>query len=240
MSDATPAGQDFFARFHESGNRTLGGSVTNALREAIIRGELAPGAPLGQEFLARKLGVSRVPIRESLKQLAAEGLVEHAPHRGAIVARLTLEELDELYGIIWSLETLGAREGVPKLTDDDIKTMARLVRQCDTITQPADWYRASCDLHRVVLGASGWRRCVRIVDECRRNIGRYIIDRPFFAAHVMEWRERNRAFYEACRRRDAEAAVAALGVMRTISTGQIRDYLKESLEGKKKPARKAG
>lgn len=227
--------KDPFSHFLiENHARTLGANVTNVLREAIIRGELRPGAPLGQEFLARTFGVSRVPIRESLRQLAAEGLVELAPHKGAFVAHLTLEELDELYGIIWSLETLAAREGVPKLTDADIAAMAALVKECDAISDPAEWYRASCALHHVVVAASGWLRCVRIVDECRRNIGRYVIDQPFFAAHVNEWRERNRALYEACRKRDAEAAVAALGVMRTLSTAQVRAYLKETLAARKK------
>src|SRR5260370_41633162 len=83
--------------------RTLGASVTNALRNAIIRGKLPPGRSLGQEYLARLFDVSRVPIRESLKQLASEGLVEMEPHKGPALAPLSAHELHQLSPIIWRL-----------------------------------------------------------------------------------------------------------------------------------------
>jgi DNA-binding GntR family transcriptional regulator len=211
--------------------RTLGANVTNAVRNAIIQGKLAPGEPLGQEYLANLFGVSRVPIRECLKQLASEGLVEVEPHKGAVVAHLSLDELDELYGIIWSLETLAVRAGVPRLSDEEIVTMEKIVMQMDRVDDPVEWYRTSVAFHRMILVASGWQRCIRIVDECRKNIGRYIMEQEFFAEHVGEWRDRNRALFKACERRDVEAAVTALDVMRRFSTTQIRDHLKASLGG---------
>ncbi len=211
--------------------RTLGANVTNAVRNAIIQGKLAPGEPLGQEYLANLFGVSRVPIRECLKQLASEGLVEVEPHKGAVVAHLSLDELDELYGIIWSLETLAVRAGVPRLSDEEIATMEKIVMQMDRVDDPVEWYRTSVAFHRMILVASGWQRCIRIVDECRKNIGRYIMEQEFFAEHVGEWRDRNRALFKACERRDVEAAVTALDVMRRFSTTQIRDHLKASLGG---------
>lgn len=215
--------------------RTLGANVTNAVRNAIIQGKLAPGEPLGQEYLANLFGVSRVPIRECLKQLASEGLVEVEPHKGAVVAHLSLDELDELYGIIWSLETLAVRAGVPQLSDDEIATMEKIITEMDRVDNPVEWYRTSVAFHRMILVASGWQRCIRIVDECRKNIGRYIMEERFFAEHVGEWRERNRALFTACKHRDVEAAVTALDVMRRFSTTQIRDHLKASLHGGPNP-----
>ena len=210
--------------------RTLGANVSTVLRNAIIQGKLLPGQPLGQEYLARMFGVSRVPIRESLKQLAAEGLIEVEPHKGAIVARLSLEELDEFYGIIWSLETLAMRVGVPLLSDADIAAMKGVVEQLDVVEDPVEWYQLSVSFHRMILIAARWPRCLRIVDECRKNIGRYITEQQFFAQHVKQWRQRNRALFRACSRRDVEGAVKALDVMRRLSTAQIREHLKESLE----------
>jgi DNA-binding GntR family transcriptional regulator len=209
--------------------RTLGASVTNALRNAIIRGKLPPGRPLGQEYLARLFDVSRVPIRESLRQLASEGLVEVQPHKGAIVAHLSLDELDELYAIIWALESLAARVGVPLLSNADIAAMAEIVDQLEIVSDPADWYQLSVSFHRAILVASRWERCLRIVDECRKNIGRYIVEDFFFSANVAAWRKRNRALFEACKRRDVDAALRALDVMRRLSTAQIRDHVKEQL-----------
>jgi DNA-binding GntR family transcriptional regulator len=210
--------------------RTLGENVTNTMRDAIIRGKLAPGQPLGQEYLANAFGVSRVPIRECLKQLAAEGLVEVEPHKGAIVSRLSLEELDELYGILWALETMGVRMGIPMLTEENVKEMATVIEQLDKLLDPVDWYRASVSFHRMILAATGWKRCLQIVDECRKNIGRYITDQSFFEQHVSEWNCRNRALFVACKARDAEAAVQALELMRSYSTVQIRNHLKQRLK----------
>ena len=218
--------------------RTLGANVTNAVRNAIIQGKLAPGEPLGQEYLANLFGVSRVPIRECLKQLASEGLVEVEPHRGAVVAHLSLDELDELYGIIWSLETLAVRAGLQLLSDDEIATMEKIVTQMDCVDDPVEWYRTSVSFHRMILVASGWQRCIRIVDECRKNIGRYIMEEQFFAEHVGQWRDRNRALFQACKHRDVEAAVTALEVMRRFSTAQIREHLKASLNAGLQPQAK--
>lgn len=210
--------------------RTLGANVSNALREAIITGQLAPGQALGQEHLARAFGVSRVPIRESLRQLAAEGLVTVEPHKGAVVARLSVHELDELYGIIWALEETAVRVAVPRLGDAQLAALERAMTQMESIDDPVAWYRVSVAFHRMILVASGWDRCVRIVDECRKNIGRYIMEEGFFRAHVGDWSRRNRALLDACRAHDPEAAVAALAVMRRLSTAQIRAHLERDLD----------
>lgn len=205
--------------------RTLGANISTVLREAIVSGKLTPGQALGQEHLARAFGVSRVPVRESLKQLATEGLVAVEPHKGAVVARLSVHELDELYGIIWSLETAAVHVAVPRLVNEQIAALEQAMVLMDAVRDPVEWYRISVGFHRTILVASGWARCVRIVDECRKNIGRYITDQHFFLAHVDDWRSRNRALLDACRARDPEAAVAALDTMRRLSTAQIRRHL---------------
>lgn len=209
--------------------RTLAASITNTLREAILRGQLKPGESLGQESLARQFGVSRIPVRESINQLASEGLVQSLPHRGAVVATLSVEELDELYGIVWSLEMLAARAGVPTMTDEQVAEMAHLLDRLDRERDPYEWYATNVRFHRQVLIASRQPRVMRIVDECRRNIGRYVIEPRFFKEQVEGWRKRNRALYQACRERNAERAVAALEVMRTISTSNVREHLRAEL-----------
>lgn len=205
--------------------RTLGASVATALRAEIVSGRLAPGQALGQEFLAELFGVSRVPVREALRLLAGEGLVVIEPHKGASVARLSVEELDEMYGIVWSLERLAASEGVPRLTDEHIRAMEELMGQLRVLKNPARWYQASSQLHGIIVKASGWERCQRMIDECRKNIGRYLAEKQFFAEHVGEWLQRNEALFKACKARDVEAALAALDVMRQLSTPQIREHV---------------
>jgi DNA-binding GntR family transcriptional regulator len=210
--------------------RTLGGNVTTTLRNLIVTGKLPPGAPLGQESLARSFGVSRLPIREGLQQLASEGLVVLEPHRGAVVAPLSVEEFDELYAVIWSLEKQATMVGVPKLTSAHISMMQDIFAKLRVADDPADWYGLSVELHRVIFIASGWKRALRMADECRLNIQRYLLDKDFFSANVSVWVKRNEALLKACKRRDAEAAVEALEVMRQISTKQIREHAEETLK----------
>lgn len=209
-------------------SRTLSDAVTNALREAIVSGRLQPGEALLQAKLADELGVSRVPIREALRVLAGERLVEMRAHRGATVARLSLEELDEIYSIVWALEKASAARGVPRLSDEDLMEMRRLMQELRSGKHtPVEWYRTNVAFHRRVQLAAKWPYVVRIVDDCRRNISRYVTVPSLFVEHVDEWVERNQTFLAACEARDPHAAVAALEVMQTLSVRQVRAYLEE-------------
>lgn len=78
------------------------------LADEIVRGQLAPGAPLDETEIARRFSVSRTPVREALRQLAASGLIETRAHRGAVVARPTLERLNSMFEAMAELEALCA------------------------------------------------------------------------------------------------------------------------------------
>src|SRR5260370_28066683 len=90
-------------------HRTMAEAALDGLREALIMGELQPGAPLGLEDLARSLGMSISPIREAVRQLEALGLAEHVPHHGAKVMGLDVEELRHLFSIRLALETMAVK-----------------------------------------------------------------------------------------------------------------------------------
>jgi DNA-binding GntR family transcriptional regulator len=99
-----------------SNHRPLRDVVTAELRRLILEGELTPGERLVEDRLAERLGVSRNPVREAIRVLAAEGFVEVAPRRGAAVARLTSEEAEELFDVRMALEGLTARLSARKVT----------------------------------------------------------------------------------------------------------------------------
>src|SRR5208337_15324 len=83
--------------------------IVERLRDDILAGRLAPGSRLVECELTARFSVSRGPVREALRRLAAEGLIEHLPHRGALVRRLTLREIRELFEIRVEMEALAAR-----------------------------------------------------------------------------------------------------------------------------------
>jgi DNA-binding GntR family transcriptional regulator len=89
--------------------RTLHGEVTSRVRDMIIEGHLAPGQRVNEVALGQMLGVSRTPLREAIKTLASEGLVEMVPARGAVVRRLTLKDLADSLGVLKALEQLAGR-----------------------------------------------------------------------------------------------------------------------------------
>lgn len=107
-----------------------------ALREAILRGELAAGAHLGEVDLAERLGVSRTPVREALSRLASEGLVEVLPHRGARVARFSPDDLDGIFDVRLALEPRATGRAADRATADDLAALDDLARRMLVVGSP--------------------------------------------------------------------------------------------------------
>jgi DNA-binding GntR family transcriptional regulator len=103
--------------------RSLADDIVDRLRSAILNGTFKPGQPLREEQLAASLDVSRGPIREALVQLEREGLVMTRRHRGAIVARLSRADVEEVYSLRLAIESLAMRQAVRHATDEDFAAM---------------------------------------------------------------------------------------------------------------------
>jgi DNA-binding GntR family transcriptional regulator len=114
--------------------KSLSDEVLDRLRGAIIRGQLKPGQRLNETMLATTLDVSRGPVREALTQLAREGLVVLQRHKGATVARLSQEEIEEIYELRVALERLAMERAVRLATDEDIAAMESVIA---ALEQPA-------------------------------------------------------------------------------------------------------
>lgn len=97
--------------------------VHRRLQEAILSGELPPGAVLSQVQLAKQLGVSRTPLREALRLLEREGLINSEANRRVVVTSLSIADLEEVYAMRVSLEVLAVHLSVPELTTDDVDAM---------------------------------------------------------------------------------------------------------------------
>jgi DNA-binding GntR family transcriptional regulator len=107
-------------------NLTLWQRVYDLLREEILRGQLAPDTVLREVALSESLGVSRGPVREALGRLAAEGLVDIRPRRSAVVRFVSRREFLELYQVREALEAMAVRLAAPRLTTEDLMTLAGL------------------------------------------------------------------------------------------------------------------
>jgi DNA-binding GntR family transcriptional regulator len=119
--------------------------VYTRLRADILDGVHPPGARLGEAELAEVTGSSRTPVREALRRLEVEGLVEVLPHRGARVPDWTPEDLEEIYDLRMLLEGAAARRAATRVTASDVDRMDELCRQMDEAVEPG----AGQDLDRV-------------------------------------------------------------------------------------------
>lgn len=105
--------------------------VADYLRDAILDGRISPGERIRQEEVAERFGTSRLPVREALRMLEAEGLTEHAINKGASVPKLGFREVDVIYRMRERLEPLALSESIPHLSDDDIDRLGRIQAQIE-------------------------------------------------------------------------------------------------------------
>lgn len=118
MTDLAPQIAAEVAGGGEEGRKVA--RATEAIREMILRDELPPGSPIRERALAERLGISRTPMREALKVLAAEGLVELSPHRGATVAVLTRAEVFQILQVLSAVEGFAAELACETITEAEI------------------------------------------------------------------------------------------------------------------------
>ena len=109
--------------------------VFTAIHEAIMSGDLPAGARLRVRDLATQVGTSVMPVREAIRRLEEAGLAERVPHKGAVVKRLTLAELEHVYDVRILLETEAARLGAPVVGSDGC---ARMAQMCDQMARAVD------------------------------------------------------------------------------------------------------
>jgi DNA-binding GntR family transcriptional regulator len=104
----------------------LGDKVTDQLREAIVSGVLTPGQRLRESDLSATLRVSRSPLREALNRLGSERLLTARPYRGAVVAPMTLGDMEEVYSLRMSLEVLAVRLAIQRATPEDLVALTEV------------------------------------------------------------------------------------------------------------------
>lgn len=140
------------------GRRSLHDEVTERLRMAIIEGDLAPGQRLNERILCQTFGISRTPLREAFKVLAGEGLVEIHPHRGAIVAPLTLDELEHTIETMAALERLAGALVVARMGEAATREVRALHYQmlaCHARGDLPGYFKLNQAIHLALMESTG-------------------------------------------------------------------------------------
>lgn len=192
--------------------RTLSEEAAAILHEQILSGEIPSGTPLRLVELAQRLSMSPMPIREGLRRLAALGLVEIIPHRGAWVRELSADDLRDTFRTRAELETLAIRYAAPRFTDPDAKAAAELLEEHVRHSLAGDAARAReahTEFHFTLYRASGSRWLPRAIEPVWQNGERYRPVRPT-EERIEAQRAEHQAILDACAVHDATAAEAAL------------------------------
>lgn len=134
-------------------NETLREQLVETLRQAVVSGRLPPGGKLVEAQIAEQLKVSRGPVREAIRQLVEEGLVEHIPYRGTVVKTLTLEEIEEIYSFRILLESFAFRLVWPRRTPEffeELDERHQALKEAILAQDQQEAIRREMDLHGVV------------------------------------------------------------------------------------------
>jgi DNA-binding GntR family transcriptional regulator len=157
-------------------HRTLSSAIAEQLRQGILSGTHVAGSQLRQDALAVQYGVSRIPVREALFQLEAEGLVQIAPHKGAVVSTFSLAEVDDVFDLRVLLEPRLLRSSVALLTDTDYADIALLddafasaIAQQDV----AHWGELNARFHQALYRHAAQPRTLAIVTQLLQSSERY-------------------------------------------------------------------
>lgn len=155
---------DGFSDIKIQNRETMHLQVCNLLREQIFQGKLKPGEPLLQEELAKKLGVSRMPVREALKTLELEGSIKFTPNGRAIVKLLSIEDIKEIYKLRSYLEQLAVGKSISKLNKKDITELERLVNEMEDPNKRDEFVKNNVDFHRLLMKYCTWDRLLSFIE----------------------------------------------------------------------------
>lgn len=153
--------------------RRLVDEAVAALRQAILDGQFELGERLREEELARRLGISRTPLREAFRMLEEEGLIRVSQGRGVEVTRPTLDEASDLYDIREVLDGLAARRAAAQATPAQLAELDALLAEMEASLQQGDfrrWLGANVRFHEAIAQASGNGRLVRLLPAIRITV----------------------------------------------------------------------
>lgn len=157
-----------------SGRRITADFVAEALRDAILNGRLPDGAVLKQAAIAEHLGVSRVPVREAMRELQAEGLVESRAHHIAVVPTLSLQRIQELYEYRALIEAHMAERAVQQLDKAAIKALKAKNKEMAETADHAKWLHLNAEFHDIILRQGEDETGLELVHQLRTKAERYV------------------------------------------------------------------
>ena len=198
-----------FARRSSVERKTVAEAVADTLRMRILSGDLGEGEQLRQEVLAAELGVSRIPLREAFRLLEGEGLITIAPHRGAVVAVRSPEEIGELFDLRVLLEPDILRHAIPKLTERDLREAGDILAGYNKALAARDveaWGRLNTQFHLALYRPAERPRSLALVRSLLDQTDGYTRMQLLLTGGQSRAQREHTELLELCRARKTTAA----------------------------------
>jgi DNA-binding GntR family transcriptional regulator len=194
--------------------QSLTSAVADKLRDRIIRGEIPEGSQLRQDAIATQYKVSRIPVREALRQLDAEGLITIVPNRGAVVPALSPEDIEELFSIRALLEPEVLGLSIPRLTEQDFSeaeaVLRRYVSELRREDHLSEWGRLNWQFHSILYSRADQPRFMAIIRNVNNSGERYTRLQLYLTHGIKRANEEHHEILELCRKREVAAACKLL------------------------------
>ena len=191
-------------------HRTTAAVIAETLHAAIIQGVIAGGTALRQDELASILSVSRMPIREALRQLEVEGLIAFTPHKGAVVACLVPEEVEEIAELRVALEGLALSLSLPHLDAAKLDTAEAIVNLIDGEASLIRRNELNREFHATLYSGVQRPRLERQIRSLYDGFDRYLRIEHSLLDRQAESQKEHRRILDACRRGNVAVALAEL------------------------------
>lgn len=184
--------------------------IANHIREAIITGDFDEGEPIRQDDVAKLFDVSKIPVREALKRLEAEGLVEFQRNRGAVVKSITEPEIEQIFEVRAMLESNALRLSVPHMTEE---TFHKAEKYCDAFAQEtnvARWAELNWQFHSCLYEDANRPFLMNLIRSVNDRIERYLRVQLTLSGGTGDDDREHREILAACREGNADRAAELL------------------------------
>lgn len=203
--------------------------VVETLREKILSGEIQAGQPLRQAALAEELNVSRIPVREALLQLEAEGLVAFEPHKGATATELNASQVDELFELRAMLEADLLASSIPHISNEKLDEASLILTKLEKALGKENaantWSELNSDYHNCLYSGADRPQTQDLVDTLNKNADRYIRMHLLWAGGISKAESEHNELLDLCKARNVEKAVAVLKQHILGSRDEIKAFL---------------
>jgi DNA-binding GntR family transcriptional regulator len=228
------AGKSSSAKHGPIPRQSLSAAVVERLREKIINGELREGEQLRQDAIAAEFQISRIPIREALSHLAAEGLITIVPNRGAVVSALSPQEIAELFEARAVLECYMIRQAITHFEKSDFQYAEEVLKQFENSLEDdseiRNWGSWNWKFHSALYAPANRPVIMGVLKGLNNNCDRYTRLHLVFTRAQHRAGESHRELLKACRTGDPEIAAAELWKHITDAGKYLKEFIQSHRE----------